>query len=83
MDLFFLNIILTTLELEKVNTQAGVPGLNRNDAYRKYIPLPPIEIQNEVVEKINEELAIVEQNRRLIEMFEQKIKDKISEVWGE
>lgn len=47
------------------------------------VPCPTLEIQNRIVEKINEEMAIVEQNKRLIEIFEQKIKDKISEVWGE
>jgi len=28
---------------------AGVPGLNRNDAYLKKIPIPPIEEQNRIV----------------------------------
>ncbi|MEG1862890.1 MAG: restriction endonuclease subunit S, partial [Oscillospiraceae bacterium] len=46
------------------------------------IPLPPLEIQHQIVKNINEEMAIVEQNKRLIEIFEQKIKDKINEVWG-
>ena len=47
------------------------------------IPIPPIETQHEIVARINEEMSIVEQNKRLIEIFQQKIKDKISEVWGE
>lgn len=47
------------------------------------IPIPPFPIQQKIVEQINEEVKIVEQNKRLIEMFEQKTKDKISEVWGE
>ena len=45
--------------------------------------MPPTDVQRDIVEKITEELAIVEQNKRLIEMFEQKINDKISDVWGE
>lgn len=47
------------------------------------IPLPALETQNEIVRKINEEMTIIDQNKRLIEIFEQKIKDKISEVWSE
>jgi type I restriction enzyme M protein len=47
------------------------------------IPLPALETQNEIVRKINEEMTIIDQNKRLIEIFEQKIKDKISEVWGD
>lgn len=51
----------------------------------KEIPYPniPRQVQQQIVEQINEEMAIVEQNKRLIEIFEKKISDKISEVWGE
>lgn len=47
------------------------------------IPLPPIETQREIVTRISEEMSIVEQNKRLIEIFRQKIRDKIADVWGE
>ncbi len=46
------------------------------------IPLPTIEEQKEIVQAIEEEMQLVNGNKRLIEIFEQKIKDKISEVWG-
>jgi restriction endonuclease S subunit len=47
------------------------------------IPLPPIETQKEIVSKIEEEQKLVDSNKRLIQIFEKKIKDKISEVLGE
>jgi type I restriction enzyme M protein len=47
------------------------------------IPLPPIETQKEIVAKIEEEQKLVDSNKQLIEIFEKKVKDKISEVWGE
>ena len=47
------------------------------------IPLPPLPVQQEIVDQIEAEQKIVNSNKKLIEMFEQKIKDKISEVWGE
>lgn len=47
------------------------------------IPVPPIEEQLRITESVLEELIIIDQNKRLIEIFQQKIKDKISEVWGE
>lgn len=47
------------------------------------IPIPPLKVQEQIIEEINEEMTIIEQNKRLIEIFEQKIKDKIAEVWGE
>jgi len=32
---------MSNLDLGKVNTQAGVPGLNHNDAYKVKTPFPP------------------------------------------
>lgn len=47
------------------------------------IPLPLLEIQKQIVAKIEEEEKMIGTNKELIKLFEQKIKDKISEVWGE
>ena len=58
-------------------------SIKTSDLRQLNIPTPSIEKQAEIVEKISEEMSIVEQNKRLIEIFQQKIKDKIAEVWGE
>ena len=58
-------------------------GLNMPLIRNVRIPIPPIEEQNRIVAKLNFETSIVEQNKRLIEIFQQKINDKIAEVWGE
>lgn len=47
------------------------------------IPLLPLETQKQIVAQIEEEQKLVEANKKLIEVFEQKIKNKIKEVWGE
>jgi type I restriction enzyme M protein len=47
------------------------------------IPLPPLEIQQKIVAEIESEQELVEANKKLIEIFEKKIKDKVCEVWGE
>jgi type I restriction enzyme M protein len=50
---------------------------------RKFpIPVPDVSEQTEIVKMIEEEMELVSSNKRLIEIFEQKIKDKINEVWG-
>lgn len=46
------------------------------------IPLPPLEIQKTIVERIEEEQRLVDANRRLIEIYEGKIWEKMDEVWG-
>lgn len=45
------------------------------------IPLPPLEIQREIVERIERERAIVEGNRELIRLYEEKVKKVIERVW--
>ena len=47
------------------------------------IPLPPLEIQEKIVAKIEEEQKMVESAKWLIEIFEGKINKRIGEVWGE
>ncbi len=63
--------------------KGAYPSINQNDVIKLSIPLPESEIQKQIAEQISEEQGIVEQNRRLIEIFQQKIKDKVAEVWGE
>ncbi|MCF6366308.1 MAG: N-6 DNA methylase [Bacteroidales bacterium] len=47
------------------------------------IPLPPLETQKQIVAKIEKEQELVNSSKQLIEIFEQKIKDRIAKVWGE
>jgi len=47
------------------------------------IPLPLLSIQQEIVSQIEAEQEMVNSNKKLIEIFDQKIKEKITEVWGE
>jgi len=47
------------------------------------IPLPPPDIQRQIMDEIEAERTLVESNRKLIEIFEAKIKAKLDEIWGE
>lgn len=44
--------------------------------------MPNINTQHQIVAQIEKEQALVNANKQLIEIFEQKIKDRIAEVWG-
>ncbi|MGI5870295.1 MAG: N-6 DNA methylase [Kiritimatiellia bacterium] len=46
------------------------------------IPLPPLEIQKQIVAKIEEERKVVEANKKLIDLFQQKIEAKIKSIYG-
>ncbi len=47
------------------------------------IPLPPIEIQKEIVEKIEAERTLVESAKKLIAIYDQKTKEMIEKLWNE
>jgi type I restriction enzyme M protein len=59
--------------------QSNVSG---TDLEEIKIPLPSLSEQQTIVKAIEEEMQLVNANKRLIEIFEQKIKTKIGEVWG-
>ena len=45
------------------------------------IPLPPLDIQREIVAEIEAERALLEANRRLVELFKKKTQTKLNEIW--
>ena len=47
------------------------------------IPIPPLDIQRQIVAQIEKEQELVNANKQLIKIFQQKIKDRIGKVWGE
>ena len=68
-----------------LNNRVGARQRNLNKGFINSLLIPNIsaEKQANIVKTIKDELNIIESNKRLIEIYEQKIKDKIAEVWGE
>jgi len=58
-------------------------GVRPDDLDNLIIPLPSLKIQKQIVAKIETEQEAIDQNKKLIEIFEGKIKEKMGEVWGE
>lgn len=69
-------------EIFKKATGVRQSNVSGYDLEEIKVPLPSIDEQKEIVQAIEEEMQLVNANKRIIEIFEQKIKDKISEVWG-
>ncbi|MES2568089.1 MAG: N-6 DNA methylase [Bacteroidota bacterium] len=63
-------------------TSGSMKNITKGDMFALTIPFPPLNEQLEIVKCIQEEQALVNGNKLLIELFEQKIKNKIAEVWG-
>lgn len=63
--------------------KGAYPSINQSDVNNLSLALPSQEVQQKIVALIDEEVKIVLQNKRLIEIFEQRIMNLISGVWGE
>jgi type I restriction enzyme M protein len=79
----YLAQLLIQLNLNKYAKVGGQPSISQKTVTELQIPLPDMKLQEEIVSKLITEENIVSQNKELISLFEQKIKDKIAKVWGE
>jgi len=71
--------------LALLNSEIPNLGYSRHfkELVRVQIPLPPLDVQHRIVEEIEAERELVEANRKLIKIYEQKIQAKLSEIWGD
>jgi len=72
-------------ENECIKASSGVAQKNLSTVWLSgfEIPLPPLETQKQIVEKIEAERTLVEGNKKLIEIYEQKTKETIAKLWSE
>lgn len=71
---------------EEIKAQgAGIAMIHatKSGMEQRLFPVPPIETQRQIVAQIEKEQELVNANKQLIAIFEQKIKDRIARVWGE
>lgn len=79
----FVELYLNSIPLDNYITGSAQPKLNQKALNSILIPLPDYETQKQIVERIEREQELVNANKELITIFEQKIKDRIAKVWGE
>lgn len=84
-DLYFLMLFFSMNKDEYLRHRVGVRQRNLNKGFISEIKIPkiPLETQRQIVAQIEKEQALVNANKQLIDIFEQKIKDRIAKVWGE
>ncbi|MBK8622799.1 MAG: N-6 DNA methylase [Saprospiraceae bacterium] len=81
----YLNIIPQGFRERGKLNMTGTGGLQRvppDFVKSTLIPLPDLDTQRQIVSQIEKEQELVNANKQLIEIFEQKIKNMISKVWG-
>jgi len=57
-ELRWIYYLLNHLQLDRLAITTGVPGLNREDAYRTTLPLPPLSEQRRIVEILDQADAL-------------------------
>ena len=69
-NLTFVYFMLKSLDLPSLREGAGVPGLNRKDVYARHkLPLPPLEVQQEIVAEIQGYQKVIDGARAVVENY--------------
>jgi restriction endonuclease S subunit len=68
-------------QVDRVISGSAQPQLPIQSLKQIKIPLPPLEIQQKIVDEIQIEQDCIQANKKLIQIFEQKIKDTIAKIW--
>jgi len=74
----FLKHILETIRIDR--TGNSIPQLTVPMIKKVKIPLPPLEVQKQLVAEMEEQEKIIEANKKLIGIMEQKISEVLDEI---
>lgn len=82
-DFKFLYYLLRKLDLSRLKTATGVPGLTREDAYREAIPVPPLAEQRRIVDLLSRAEGIVHLRREAEKKAAELIPALFLEMFGD
>lgn len=81
-----INLIFLKYIIDKINVRSTgntIPQLTVPMIRDALIPLPPLEVQSRIVDKIEAERKVIDSLREMVIIYEEKIKKVIDKVWGE
>jgi type I restriction enzyme M protein len=81
---FLKNVLISQDVQNKIQSHATgstVYGIKASTLKTIQIPLPPAEVQQKIVARIEREESLVSANAELITIFEQKITDELNHLW--
>ena len=82
-DIFWFVYCLRTLNMQNLNKAAAVPGLNRNDAYKIKIPLPPLPEQRRIAAILDKADNLRRKRRQTIELCDQFLRSTFLDMFGD
>ncbi len=78
-----LQIFLKRKYLNQIATGATFKEINVNNFKKLEIPIPPMNIQKEIVKKFQQEREIIMGNKKLINTYNQNIQNIIGRIWND
>jgi type I restriction enzyme S subunit len=82
-DLRWLHYLLKHLPLTTLNKSAAVPGLNREDAYRLPVLLPPLDQQRRIAAILDKADALRRKRKRTLELLDGLTQSIFLEMFGD
>lgn len=82
-DLAWLAHLLPTLRLTELNRAAAIPGLNREDAYRRTLLLPPIEEQRRIAAILDQADALRTTRREALGLLDDLTQSIFLDMFGD
>ncbi len=84
----YLNYCLNSEEAKEFCQKVKTDGVSQSNINAQILGefklfVPPMDLQKQIVEKIEAERALVESAKKLIDIYEQKTKDTIAKLWSE
>ncbi|MGN0163858.1 MAG: N-6 DNA methylase [Candidatus Ornithomonoglobus sp.] len=64
-------------------TGAGQPQFNANTIKLIQLPIPSLEEQHRIISQIEAEKTLIAPSKKLVNVFEAKVMERINKVWGE
>ena len=68
---------------ENLHGGVGLVHITKGNLEKIKIPLPPLEVQREIVAEIDGYQKIIDGNKELIELYEENIKTTLNRLWNE
>jgi type I restriction enzyme S subunit len=82
-DLRWLHYLLKFLPLTTLNKSAAIPGLNREDAYRLIVQVPPLREQRRIAAILDKADALRRKRKRAIELLDSLTQSIFLEMFGD
>jgi len=74
-------------DTEEIKSEGGrgiaMMHLTKSGIEKRMMYVPSLEIQKSIIERVENERNIIDGNKKLIEIFTNKIQDRIKKIWGE